>query len=68
MKRDGMTMDKIKQIGLQVLTKELGPVGMIRFLQQFETGIGDYSEERHEWLDTYDMEHLIKDLEEQRKK
>ncbi len=68
MKRDDMTLDKIKQIGLQVLTKELGPVGMIRFLQQFETGTGDYSEERHEWLDTYSMEHLIKDLEEQRKK
>ena len=23
---------------------------MIRFLQQFETGKGDYSTERHQWL------------------
>ena len=45
-----MTLEDIRRKGYEVLARELGPVGMIRFLQQFETGRGDYTEERHEWL------------------
>ncbi len=32
---------------------------MIRFLQQFETGTGDYSSERHQWLDRLTVEQVI---------
>ncbi len=42
---------QIRQQGLELLNRELGPVVMIRFLQQFELGQGDYSTERHQWLD-----------------
>jgi hypothetical protein len=42
---------QIRQLGIEVLSRELGPVAMIRFLQQYETGTGDYSKERHQWLD-----------------
>ena len=45
-----MTLEEIRQHGIEALVRELGPVGMIRFLQQFETGKGDYSTERHQWL------------------
>ncbi len=38
-------------MGIEVLARELGPVAMIRFLQQYEVSIGDYSKERHQWLD-----------------
>jgi len=31
------------------LAKALGPVGMTRFLQQFELGSGDYTQDREEW-------------------
>ncbi len=48
-----MTPEQIRLAGLKVLARELGPVGMVRFLQQFETGQGDYSKERHEWLSLY---------------
>jgi hypothetical protein len=48
--KENTTLNETKQAGIQALLKELGPVGMIKFLQQFETGIGDYSEERHTWL------------------
>lgn len=44
-----MTFDQIRRTGLEVLARELGPVGMIRFIQQFEFGHGDYSIERHQW-------------------
>lgn len=46
-----MSMQQIRENGLEALTRELGVSGMVRFLQQFETGQGDYSTERHQWLD-----------------
>lgn len=46
-----MTLAEIHQAGLAALARELGPVGMVRFLQQFESGSGDYSKDRHAWLD-----------------
>lgn len=45
------TLDEIRQKGLSALRRELGQAGMIRFLQQFERGSGDYAKERHEWVD-----------------
>jgi hypothetical protein len=42
---------QIRQLGLEILSRELGPVAMIKFLQQYEIGTGDYSRERHQWLD-----------------
>ncbi len=40
------SMDEIRRAGLEALHRELGPVGMIRFLQQFGMGSGDYTAER----------------------
>ena len=45
-----MSLEELRQRGIAVLAKELGPVGMIRFLQQYESGEGDYSQDRHQWL------------------
>lgn len=45
------TLDDIRREGLDALRKRLGRAGMIRFLQQFETGAGDYAAERHAWVD-----------------
>ncbi len=41
-------LDEIRRAGLEALHRELGPVGMVRFLQQFENGSGDYTAERAE--------------------
>ena len=53
-----MTLEQIRQSGLEALMRQLGPVGMVRFLQQFERGQGDYSVERHTWLDQTDVRTL----------
>jgi hypothetical protein len=45
-----MSLEQLRRHGIAVLAKELGPVGMIRFLQQYESGSGDYTEDRHQWL------------------
>jgi hypothetical protein len=44
------TISEVRKEGIQALTKTLGPEDMARFIQSFETGSGDYTKERHEWL------------------
>jgi len=36
----------IREKGLEVLKKELGPVGTVYFVRQFSSGSGNYTEER----------------------
>ena len=57
-KRMRMTLEKIRRDGLGALRAKLGKAGMIRFLQQFETGDGDYSQERHEWVDSTSLDDI----------
>ncbi len=45
-----MTLNEIRRTGIQLLTQNLGAVGMVRFLQQSDTGWGDYTKERGQWL------------------
>jgi hypothetical protein len=52
------TLDEIRRKGLEVLRRELGRTGLIRFLQQFETGRGDYAHERRQWVDELSLEEL----------
>lgn len=62
MQNKPMTPAQIRLAGLAALERELGPVGMVRFLQQFEAGYGDYTKERHQWLDQWDMDTLVETL------
>jgi hypothetical protein len=62
-----MTLEQIRLVGLEALTRELGPAGMVRFLQQFETGRGDYSVERHLWLEELDVKTLAYKIQQRRK-
>jgi len=52
------TLDKNRQRGLEALRRELGPAGMVRFLQQFETGAGDYARDRHGWVDRTSLDDI----------
>ena len=45
------TLNDIQREGLQSPRQRLGRADMIRFLQQFETGQGDYARQRHQWVD-----------------
>jgi hypothetical protein len=55
-----MTPQQIRTAGIAALSRELGVVGMIRFMQQFEMGQGDYSKDRHQWLDQYSVADIAK--------
>ncbi|MBF2095450.1 MAG: hypothetical protein IGR80_11910 [Synechococcales cyanobacterium K44_A2020_017] len=37
---------QLRQQGIEALVKALGAVGMVRFLQQFDLGSGDYTRDR----------------------
>ena len=52
------TQDEIYREGLQALCDRLGRAGMVRFLQHFETGQGDYARARHKWVDRMTLEEL----------
>ncbi len=62
-----MTLEQIRSNGLAALEQALGLVGMIRFLQQFETGAGDYTRDRYSWLPEVEVDRLIEMIERESK-
>lgn len=62
MNAETLTLEQIRSAGLDALARELGPVGMVRFLQQFESGRGDYTAERHDWLGNPTVEALVREI------
>jgi hypothetical protein len=58
-----LTLDEIRSRGYAALLRELGPAGYVRFIQQFRTGRGDYTAERHQWLDKLTMDDVKAMLE-----
>ena len=53
-------LSTIRRLGIEALTEKLGPVGMVEFIRQFDSGYSDYTKERHEWLDGIDIETIVK--------
>ncbi len=58
-----MTLMEVHYAGLAALSERLGAVGMVRFLQQFGVGYGDYSVERHAWLKPVDVKTLAEQIQ-----
>jgi len=63
-----MNTTELRQRGLDALVKELGYVGMVRFLQQFETGRGDYTKERQQSLSEVTLEDITEAIQTQQEK
>ncbi|MDO9534458.1 MAG: hypothetical protein Q7J85_03795 [Bacillota bacterium] len=59
-------LNTIRRMGIEALTEKLGPVGMVEFIRQFDSGYDDYTKERHEWLDGIDIEEIVKQVETKR--
>ena len=53
------TLSSIRLRGHQALFAALGPVGFIRFMQQFISR-GDYTKDRRKWIDKMDLSDLEK--------
>lgn len=63
MSEQALTLEQIREQGIQVLRERLGIVGLVRFLQQMETGWGNYTEERHQWLGDPEIRSLAKEIQ-----
>jgi len=57
------TISEIRREGIQALTQALGPVDMARFISSYETGSGDYTRDRHQWLPDDPQEIVARVLE-----
>ncbi len=66
MVRKNATNEEIRREGLAALLERLGPAGTIRFLQQYESGEGDYTKERHAWLSDLTVDDIIEDIRRRR--
>ena len=58
-------LEKIRQEGLKALREKLGPLGMIKFIQMYSDGEGDYTKERGEKIKDLKEEDLQKFLREE---
>lgn len=63
-----LTLSEIRAIGFEALLRELGPAGAIRFIQQYETGRGNYTRDRRKWLPKKSVREIGKQIIKERKK
>ena len=54
-----MTPIELYTKGFKALVDALGYVDAIRFIRQFDSGSGDYTEERHQWLDNVTIDEIL---------
>ncbi|NJL58148.1 hypothetical protein HC928_25815 [bacterium] len=63
-----MTPLEINRIGSKAPIDTLGFDGMVQFLRQFDPGAGDYTRDRHQWLDQFTVEDIFTHVEQARAK
>jgi hypothetical protein len=57
----------LRKQGFNALVNELGPVGAVNFIQQFDRGSGDYTKERHGRYEGMTVEDIAEVIEQKRK-
>ncbi len=58
--------EEVRTRGMKALVKELGPAGMMQFMQQFRRGRGDYTKERHKYLDGLTVRQIADEMRRER--
>ncbi|NJK51582.1 MAG: hypothetical protein HC936_00325 [Leptolyngbyaceae cyanobacterium SU_3_3] len=56
------TQNEVLDRGYKALVDALGVTDAIRFIQHFSPGYGDYTKERHEWLDKLSMNDFLVEM------
>jgi hypothetical protein len=57
---------EIIQQGYQALVNSLGAVDAMGFIQHFTYGQGDYTRDRHQWLDQTPLENILESMRQRR--
>lgn len=53
-----LSEEEFERRTLDAIQREFGPSGLVRFLMDFRSGHGDYTAERHKWLESVTLEEL----------
>ena len=67
MTTQNLTLYEIRTIGFDALIRELGPAGAIRFIQQYESGHGDYTRDRKKVLPKKSVREIGRQIIKQRR-
>lgn len=62
-----LSQAEIRRLGIEALTKALGPAGMVGFMQQFDMGSGDYTRDRDQILGNPTIEEIVAEIKEMRR-
>jgi len=57
-----LTDEEVLSRGLDAVSRELGLYGYARFLRIYRPGTGDYTRDRHQWLDGLTLEDIEREL------
>ena len=66
MTTENLTLYEIRTLGFDALLRELGPAGAIRFIQQYESGDGDYTRNRRKLLPKKSVRDIGREIVKQR--
>ena len=58
-----MTDEQFQQHAMSILQRELGPEGLARFLRLYRSGIGNYTEDRHRWLEGITVDQIVAQIQ-----
>jgi hypothetical protein len=67
MKTDTLNPAELRSAGCKALADALGPLGMARFLRQFEQGIGDYTRDRKKLLGKQSLQTVTRRIRSRKK-
>ncbi len=63
---DQKPLSQITEEAIHLLIRELGVVSALRFMNQFSTGYGNYTEDRRTWVDRLDIDDIVAQIEKRR--
>jgi len=67
MKTDTLNPAELRTAGCKALADALGPLGMARFLRQFEQGNGDYTRNRKKLLGNQSVQTIARRIRSRKK-
>lgn len=53
-----MPLAELNRQAFKRLMENLGCMNAVRFFKQFDAGTGDYTQERHQWLDPVSLDEI----------
>jgi hypothetical protein len=60
---ENMSDEDFEKYALAVLQRELGLDGLARFLRLYRSGTGDYTRDRHRWLEGATIQEIMAEVE-----